>query len=62
MTTTPYSRTIRAALYERVSSEEQVEGYSLDARTGPVDSTVRPIIGRSRTFTGTKVAVPARTI
>src|ERR671913_1009582 len=26
------TRTIRAALYERVSSEEQVEGYSLDAQ------------------------------
>jgi site-specific DNA recombinase len=26
------ARTIRAALYERVSSEEQVEGYSLDAQ------------------------------
>jgi DNA invertase Pin-like site-specific DNA recombinase len=26
------SRTLRAALYERVSSEEQVEGYSLDAQ------------------------------
>src|SRR5262245_48150886 len=33
---TAATRTIRAALYERVSSEEQVEGYSLDAqdRTG----------------------------
>jgi site-specific DNA recombinase len=30
MTTT--TRTIRAALYERVSTEEQVEGYSLDAQ------------------------------
>src|ERR687898_314531 len=26
------TRTVRAALYERVSSEEQVEGYSLDAQ------------------------------
>src|SRR3954452_24682836 len=26
------TRTIRAALYERVSSDEQVEGYSLDAQ------------------------------
>src|SRR5687767_1962786 len=32
MTTTPCTRPIRAALYERVSSEEQVEGYSLDAQ------------------------------
>src|SRR5215208_2686925 len=30
--TTTTTRTIRAALYERVSSEEQVEGYSLDAQ------------------------------
>src|SRR5215217_7891623 len=29
---TTTSRTIRAAVYERVSSEEQVEGYSLDAQ------------------------------
>src|SRR5688572_7204316 len=26
------SRALRAALYERVSSEEQIEGYSLDAQ------------------------------
>src|SRR3954465_14229348 len=26
------TRTVRAAVYERVSSEEQVEGYSLDAQ------------------------------
>jgi site-specific DNA recombinase len=30
--TTTTTRTIRAAIYERVSSEEQVEGYSLDAQ------------------------------
>src|SRR5688500_12967749 len=30
--TTTTTRTIRAGLYERVSSEEQVEGYSLDAQ------------------------------
>src|SRR5215204_929944 len=30
--TRPGAGTIRAALYERVSSEEQVEGYSLDAQ------------------------------
>src|SRR5829696_6585163 len=29
---TTITRTVRAALYERVSSEEQVEGYSLDAQ------------------------------
>jgi len=29
---TTTTRTVRAALYERVSSEEQVEGYSLDAQ------------------------------
>jgi site-specific DNA recombinase len=32
MTTRTCTRAIRAALYERVSSEEQVEGYSLDAQ------------------------------
>jgi site-specific DNA recombinase len=32
MTATTSTRTIRATLYERVSSEEQVEGYFLDAQ------------------------------
>ncbi len=32
MTTTIANRVVRAALYERVSTEEQVEGYSLDAQ------------------------------
>ena len=57
--TTTATRTIRAALYERVSSEEQVEGYSSMPRTAPAGSTARPMAGRSCRSIAMKAGVPA---
>ena len=59
MTMTERRAAKRAAVYLRVSSEEQVAGYSLSAQERAAERTAGTTAGRSSPATATKARAPA---